>query len=141
MANHRPAQAYEQVRQLGMTRVDLILAVFDGIVRSAEQAMAKLQEQDDRAARELLARARIGLSNLAGSTAADSEPLTQNFFRLYRFAESRLAQADPRSIAEAVSALKPLREAFEAVRTEARELERGGALPPLSEPHAVRVSA
>jgi len=135
----KPVSAYEQSRALGWTRIDLILAVFDGIVRQLELARARLKANDMRAADDLLARARIGISALAGGCGGNDQ--SANFARLYDYLLRHLSQSDAGHISDALGILGTLRAGFEAVRGQARDLERQGIIAALGTQHIVHVSA
>ncbi len=134
-------QAYADNRDLGWTRINLILAVFDGIVRKLEQARVVFAGGNAAAAKDALARAQIGVAALAASVGSDGQEISANFLRLYEFVCRRLGQGDEAAIDDALRVLNPLREAFEAARLQARDLERSGVIPPLSAKPVLQASA
>jgi flagellar biosynthetic protein FliS len=137
----RPLKTYEQNRTLGWTRIDLILAVFDGILRQLELARAKVEANDVPATDDLLARARIGISALAAGAGSGGNDLSANFASLYDYVLRRLSPADAGHISEALGIMDTLRTGFRAARGQARELERQGAVAPLGTQHIVQASA
>jgi flagellar secretion chaperone FliS len=137
----KPWQAYQENRDLGWTRIDMILAVFDGIVRQLEQARADLARGDPATAKAALARAQIGIAALAAGAGSDGHEISANFLRLYEFASRLLSQGGDGHIDDALRVLSPLREGFEAVRQEARALERNGIISPLLPQPVLHTSA
>jgi flagellin-specific chaperone FliS len=133
--------AYEQTRALAWTRIDLILAVFDGISRQLELARARLEASDVPAADDLLTRARIGISALATGAGNCDNDLSASIARLYDYVLRRLSQSDAGHISEALAILGTLRAGFEGIRGQARELEREGGIAPYGTQHIVHASA
>jgi flagellar protein FliS len=137
----KPQQAYAQNRTLGWARIDMILAVFDGIMDQLKLAKARLAAGEAASAQSSLARAQLGVAALATGTGGDGHDLSADFRRLYEFVSHRLSQGDAGHIDDAFQILRTLREGFAAVQNQARELERTGAIRRPGPQHLVEMSA
>ncbi len=135
-----PYAKYQQLTP-SWTRIDMLLALYDGAVERCEQALAALERPDPAAARKLLVKTRLIVMGLASGVVADGDPLTTNLLRLYDFAQHMLGQGGVEDVRRALKVLCILREGFQKVRPEAVALERGGSIPPIDTVSAVRVLA
>lgn len=126
-----PYETYERNRASGWTRIDMLLALYDGAIARLEQAHGALARGDTREAAPLLLRTqRIVVELLGGIDLAYGE-VPRNLQRLYLFVLQALAPASPTSIAGALKVLRTLRDGLQEVRSEAVELERSGTIPPV----------
>ncbi len=114
------------------TRIDMLLALFDGGVERCEQALAALERQDHAAAKKLLIKARLIVMGLASGVIADGDPVTTTILQLYEYALHSLAQGGIEDVRGTLNVLRILREGFQKVRPEAVELERSGVIPPIN---------
>ncbi len=114
------------------TRIDMLLAIFDGGVERCEQALAALERQDHAAAKKLLIKARLIVMGLASGVIADGDPVTTTILQLYEYALHSLAQGGIEDVRGTLNVLRILREGFQKVRPEAVELERSGVIPPIN---------
>ena len=130
---------YEQNKNVGWTRIDLILALYDGILSQLERARTLLERNNPAAAGLLLARARIGIGTLAAGNTSSGE-LGAGFLRLYEFIMHCLAEPRADKVVDAIRVLHTLQEGFQAVRKEAQDLERAGVIPALDRTHALQVT-
>lgn len=113
----------------GFTRIELLLALYDKALERLEIASAALGRGEDTVARYQLAKTQLILSELASGVRVEVNPeANTNMLRLYEFATHELVKATPAAVANVQKVLRTLREGFEAVRTEANELERTGQL-------------
>ncbi len=135
-----PLDAYRQQYSPGWTRVDMLLALFDGAVERLESAAEALRRGDRPAALPLLTRAQLIVCELAGGV-DPGYPDAATFLSLYEFATSAIAEATPERVGGALRVLRTLREAFANVREEAARLEREGVLPPAGATRLVHTTA
>ncbi|MBA4065275.1 MAG: hypothetical protein C0501_16500 [Isosphaera sp.] len=126
----------------GWTRMDMLLALYDGALSRLDRAEAALAAGESAAAAGLLSRVQLILSSLASDVRPDVNPEAgANMLRLYEYAVNELRRAKVENVGNVRKVLKTLREGFEAVRTEANELERTGRLPAAAAATAVHVTA
>lgn len=114
------------------TRIDMLLALFDGGIERCEQALAALERQDHATAKKLLVKARLIVMGLASGVIADGDPVTTTILQLYEYADHALTQGGIEDVRGVRKVLGNLREGFQKVRPEAVELERRGILPPIN---------
>jgi flagellar biosynthetic protein FliS len=125
-----PYRAYQQQAQAAWLRIDLLLALYDGLIGKLEAAHAALGKKDAAAAKPLLLKARLMLAGLVSGVDPSRGELATQFLRLYEFVNHCLNLADVKSVEGALRVLRTLRESLEAIRPEAAELERSGQVPP-----------
>lgn len=138
-----PYKAYQKAEPTaGWTRIDMLLALYDGAVERLDRAAAAVKAGTPEAAVPLLARVQLIVSELAAGVRVDvDEQLGPNYLRLYEFVADRLRKPEAGRIADARKILATLREGFEAIREEARELERTGKLAPAGDLRMVHATA
>lgn len=125
------------------TRIDLLLALYDGALERLQKAEAALRQGDEAAAVPLLVRAQLIVSGLASGVRSDgtNEEMAANMLRLYEYVTHELRQPRLAGIENARKVLATLREGFETIRGEAAELERSGRLQPADRLQMVHASA
>jgi flagellar protein FliS len=123
-------QTYQKQQQsVGGTRIDLLLALFDGAIRRSIQAEDLIRAGKQPEATALLAKVQLIVSELAAGVRTDVDTTNgENLLRLYEFVVHQLSLARVESVAQARKILQTLHEGFESIRKEAVELERRGAL-------------
>lgn len=136
-----PYTAYQQQSPPCWTRIDMLLALFDGGIQRCEEAIAALERSDDRAARNLRNKARLIVCGLASGVIADDDPVTTNILRLYEYALHALGQGGIDDVRSVRKVLGILREGFQKIRPEAVALERQGVIPPIQSVSTVRALA
>lgn len=125
---------YRQYRKpeptAGWTRIDLLLALFDGALARLDKAEAALVAGDPTAALPLLVKAQLILAELAAGVRLDggNEETGTNLLRLYEYATHELRQPRLDGVRRARGVISTVRAGFEAIRDEAAELERTGRL-------------
>lgn len=113
----------------GWTRIDLLLALYDGALERLDKAEAVLKEGNTAAAVPLLSRTQLIVNALAGGVRPGvNDEMTTNILRLYDFVVRELCEPRLEAVASARKVLATLREGFESIRNEANELERAGRL-------------
>lgn len=132
-------KAYTQQQQVtSWSRIDVLLALYDGAIDRVERALAALRSGDAPGAARLLARAQaIVLELAAGVVPEAGDPSSVNLLRLYEFFARALAGGDSATLESVLKSLTTLREGFRSIRPEAVRLERSGEIPPLDGPQQV----
>jgi len=125
-----PNDAYKQRSTAGMTRVDMLLALFDSVVEQLKQAHEALAQNDSESARPFLAKAQLIVAGLASGIDPGQGELAVNSLRLYEFVSHCLHSGTVKEVEAAVKLLEILRDGFLEIRTEAVQLERAGTIPP-----------
>lgn len=136
-----PHLAYQRQSPPSWTRIDMLLALFDGGIERCEQALEAMERQDERATRNLLHKARLIVCGLASGVISDGDPVTTNILRLYEFALHVLKEGGVEEVRGVRNVLSILRDGFQKIRPEAVALEREGVIPPIQEAAMVRALA
>ena len=132
------ADHYKNRITQGWTRIDMLLALYDAMVDSLSSAEEAQAGQDEsRQTWETLRIQRLMLGILAGIN-HDYQELAWQIERLCHVVLDRISQRDFGAARRVLSILK---EAFEGIVEEARELERTGVTPRVEEDHTVNVTA
>ncbi len=127
-------KAYQTYRRpepsTGRTRIDILLALYDGAVDRLDRAEKALLAGDRAAALPLMIKAQLIVSELASGVRLEgNEEVGTNLLRLYQFVANELREPRVANVANARKILVTLREGFQAIRTEATDLERAGMVP------------
>lgn len=113
----------------GMSRIDLLLALYDGALARLGKAEMALTNGDVPVATPYLAKTQLIVSELAAGVRVDiDEQNGTNMLRLYEFVANELRTPRLANVRNAVKILTTLREGFEGVREEANRLEKDGEL-------------
>ncbi len=138
-----PYLAYRRMEDnAGWTRIDMLLSLYDGAIERLDKGAQALRDGDLQSAVSYLAKTQLILTELAAGVRMEgNEELGGNLLRLYEFAAHQLRQPQLDGIAAARKVLVTLREGFEAIRTEANNLERSGKLPPAEQTIMVHATA
>lgn len=124
-ARKQPTQA-----PIAMTRIDLLLALYDGAIERLNKARELVRAKNRTAAIPLVARTQLIVTELAAGVRLDVDPdLGTNYLRLYEFVVDRLANVREQNLADALKILKTLREGFATIREEAIAMEHRGEFP------------
>lgn len=125
----------------GWTRIDLLLALYDKALGRLDGADDALRAGDESGATTLLIKTQLILNALASGVDVSVDPERgANMLRLYEFAANEIRTPRAEGVANARKVLRTLREGFEAVRAEANELERTGAIPAAEQAQMVRAT-
>ncbi len=138
-----PYLAYRRMEDnTGWTRIDMLLSLYDGAIDRLDKGAQAVRDGNEPAAVSYLAKTQLILSELAaGVRMTGNEELGGNLLRLYEFAAHQLCQPRLDTIANARGVLVTLRDGFEAIRTEANNLERSGKLPTVEQSQMVHATA
>lgn len=114
----------------GWTRIDLLLALYDGALERLDKAEVALRTGNRLTAVPQLARTQLIVAELvAGVRLEGNEEAGTSILHLYEFVTHQLRQPRIEGIVNARKVLRTLREGFEGIRAEANELERTGQFP------------
>jgi flagellin-specific chaperone FliS len=125
-----PYRAYQQQAYSAWLRIDMILALYDGVIGKLEAARAALVKRDAAGAKKLLERARLMVAGLVSAVDPGRGEMAAQFLRLYEFVNHSLGAGDGPGVEAALKVLRTLREGLEGIRPQAAELERSGQIPP-----------
>ena len=123
-ANQGARHAYRQQQAGAWTRIDMLLALY---VR-AEETLSQLAAGAGDAAAQRLKLVRLLLGIRQGLDFQHGE-LPQNIDRLCEFIQQQALHGGPDELASAQQVLRTLREAYQAIRDEAADLEASGQIP------------
>jgi flagellar secretion chaperone FliS len=137
----KPYSDFQQNRILGLTRVDMLLALYDQAIRTVTEAREALLRNDRRGSDLLLSRSRLLVYGLAAGVDVSQGELPRNFMRLFEFVGRRIATGEPEGMDAALGILTTLQSAIQGIREEAIQLERNGAIPPIAAGHAIETTA
>jgi flagellin-specific chaperone FliS len=125
-----PYRAYQQQAYSAWLRIDMLLALYDGIIGRLEAALSALARKNATEAKPLLGKARLMLAGLVSCVDPSRGEMADQFLRLYEFVNHCLDIGDAKQVEAALRVLRTLREGLEAIRPEAAQLERSGQIPP-----------
>lgn len=136
-----PYQAYHSGRSQSPPRIEVLLQLYDGIIRMLESALKMLEGGEISAAAPLLLRTRVIVAGLAAGIDPSVGDLPKFLIRLYEFVLHSVSEGGISNVAAALRVLTTLHEGLIAIRPEALRLERDGALPPLDQQGGLRTVA
>jgi len=117
--NSYALQAYKNVKVSTASEGDLILMLFDGAIRFANQAINCINDSDIAGAHDKLVRAQDIMLELISSLNMDVGEIAQNLYQLYFFINQLLIQANVKKdgdlIQQAIKLLTELREMWHEV--------------------------
>jgi flagellar protein FliS len=135
-----PRDAYRLQYSPGWTRVDMLLALFDGSIERQEMVTASLLRGDRMTALRLLTRAELLVCELAAGVDLDYA-YADEFLRLYGIISGAITAATLTDTTGAPGLLRVMREGLATFRDEAARLERDGVLPPSAATHIESTTA
>jgi flagellar secretion chaperone FliS len=113
----------------GLSRIDLLLALYDGALARLGKAEMALTNGDVPVATPYIAKAQLIVAELAAGVRIEvDEEMGANMLRLYEFVVNELRTPRLANVRNAAKILTTLREGFEGVREEANKLEKSGEL-------------
>jgi flagellar protein FliS len=133
-------RVYQEQAKSAWLRIDLLLELYDATIAKLEAARAALATGDISTARTLLERTRLLLGGLVSILDPGRGEMANQFLRLYEFVNHALDSGRLDKVEGALQVLRTLREALEAIRPEAVELERSGRIPPADAPSSVQLT-
>jgi flagellar protein FliS len=127
-----PYRAYQQQQSLtGWSRIDMLLALYDGAIERLDKAMSLLNQGQEKAAEPLLTRVQLIVGALVTGMVENGSEIQTNLFRLYEFVLHSIRTGGVDNLRAAKNTMNTLREGFQGIRSEAVHLERSGTIPPI----------
>lgn len=125
-----PYARYSQAEPLaGMSRIDLLLTLYDAALARLDKAIMALTNGDVPVATPYMAKAQLMVAELSAGVRTDvDEQMGVNMLRLYEYVANELRTPRLVNVQNAKKVLTTLREGFEGVRDQANQLERSGQL-------------
>lgn len=113
----------------GLSRIDLLLAMYDGALGRLEKASQALTNGDVPVATPYMAKAQLIVAEMAAGVRIEvDEQMGSNMLRLYEYVANELRTPRLENVRNAMRILATLREGFEGIREDANRLEREGQL-------------
>lgn len=121
----------------GMTRVEMLISLYDRAIHHLETAAEAHAAGDSEAAINAQFDAQKMLFGIFAGLKMEESEVATNIGRLLSFAMDCLVKKD---YPPAIKVLTNLRDGFLAIREEANRLEQSGAIPTLDQSHAIEVT-
>jgi len=115
------------------TRIEMLLAAFDGIITRLERAQALLDQDETLKAQPLLLRSQQIVLALYEGIDLRYGQIPQNMQKLYLFVLTCIGMGPKIDVPGALKILNMIREGLESIRGSASEMERRGELSPVVE--------
>lgn len=132
----RGYEAYQQ-QTPSWTRIEMLIAAYDGVVSRLTKANELIVGGDEQAAQPLLVRAQRIITELYAGLDLKYGEIPENIRKIYLFALSRIGLGDELDLDAAINVITTIRAALYDIRDEAIELERNGLCHPTD--HNARV--
>src|SRR5262245_331528 len=105
-----PYQSYQHQKAFGWTRIEMLLALYDGAITRLEQACEAVARRDAQAATPLRLRAQRIVAELIAGLDLSYGDVPQNLHRLYAFVLRCIDGGTVKQLSGAVAVLQTLRE-------------------------------
>jgi flagellin-specific chaperone FliS len=128
----QPHLAYRRQAHSAWTRIEMLLAIYDGAISSLDQGITALQQADQRQYPRHHLRASQLILLLIDGLDEDHGELATRIRDLCTFCIRQIGQPSAESWTNARNVLITLREGFHSIREEGIRLEAEGAIPPLA---------
>lgn len=126
----------------GWSRIDLLLSLFDAALDRLDRIELLRSDGDLAAIPTHLTRVQYIIGHLVAGVRVDiNKEQGINMLRLYEYCLHELRRPDGAGAANARRILATLRDGFDAIREEARTLERSGQVPSVDQTRIVLASA
>ncbi len=123
--------AYRQSTATSWTRIDMLLALYDGALFATQHAKQAVRQGDATALARHQPHSQRLITELIAGVDVEQGELARNVHRLLMFCLMQTTGRSAEEWAAAVSILKQLREAFMQIRDEAARMEHSGQIPKL----------
>src|SRR5262245_12280054 len=127
----KPCESYQHHTAAGWTRIEVLLALYDGAIARIELAIDALARRDKSLATPLLLRTQRIVAELMAGLDLNYGDVPRNLHRLYGFVLRSLEIGTDVQLSAALEVMCTLREGLDGIRAEANALERSGAVPAL----------
>jgi flagellar protein FliS len=121
----------------GLTRVEMLIALYDRAILHLETAGTALAAGNSQAAINAQFDAQKMLFGIFAGLKMEESEVATNIGRLLSFAMDCLVKKD---YPPAIKVLSDLRDGFVAIQEEANRLEHSGVIPALDQSHAIEVT-
>lgn len=126
-----PLKMYRQSQQSNWTRIEMLLALYRETEISMRSSVDALQAEDQSAfAVHQVKTIKLLLAIIDGID-EKQDKLSSNVYHLCLFIFDQVSQESITGLENGLRVLITLKESFEAIETEARQLEAEGTIPPL----------
>lgn len=122
-----PYKAYQQQDTPNWTRIDMLIAAFDGVTSRLKKAGDHIKKNEEIKAQVLLVRAQRIVCELYAGINLEYGDIPKNMRRIYLFVLSKIGLGDSLDLNAAIEAMSTIRSGFLDIRDEAVKLERSGA--------------
>lgn len=123
----RALQAYQQQDTPNWSRIDMLIAAFDGVTSRLKKAGEHLKKNEELKAQVLLIRAQRIICELYAGLNLEQGEIPKKMKSIYLFVLERIGLGDKLDLEAAISAMSTIRSGFLDIRDEAVRLERSGA--------------
>ncbi len=115
------------------TRIEMLLAAFDGAIARLEQARELLERGEQFKAQPLLLRSQRIVLELYSGLDLNHGSIPENMQNLYVYVLSCIGMGPELDLPSALGVLRNIHGGLESVRDRANEMERSGDLAPVNE--------
>ncbi len=124
------------------SRMDLLLALYDGAIARLGKAEMALTNGDVPVATPYMLKAQLIVVELAAGVRTEANPeMGTNMLRLYEYVADQLRTPRLKNVQDAKNVLMTLREGFDAVRDEANRMEKAGQFVGADRQHMLAATA
>ena len=123
--------AYRQSRTFSMTRIDMLITLYQRLLQSVDEMQDALEASDDARLNSAQLNASRYIVALLDGIDPNQGEVAVNVQRLCHFALTQISEQSVDGLNAARSVLQPLCDSFCSIRDEAAELEMNGEIPPL----------
>lgn len=127
----KPHLLYRSRQANGWTRIDMLLSIYDAVIRAIDQGIASTMHVENQVPAPVTLQTQKLLLLLLEGIDPKGGQLTESATQLLVYCIERVQTGQPREWMTARKVLSGLREAFQEIREEARGLEEVGAIPRL----------
>ncbi len=124
--------AYRQSRNTSLTRIDMLIKLYNKTISTLESAKAALEVADSKAAEEHKLLAYRCLIALLDGIKPEHDEVSANTHRICLYAINQVWEGTAEQFDNAIRALSPIRDVFVTIQNEATQLELSGEIPALN---------
>jgi flagellar secretion chaperone FliS len=115
------------------TRIEMLIAAYDGTISRIEQARELLEKGETLKAQPLLLRSQRIVLELYAGVDLNGGTIPENMQKLYLFVLNCIGMGPSLDLPAAVDILRNIRSGLDSIRDQANQLERSGQLAPVNE--------
>lgn len=124
--------AYRQSRNTSLTRVDMLIKLYNKTISTIEKAKQAMDAADDIAAENHKLMAYRCLIALLDGIKPEHDDVSANTHRICLYAINQVWEGSASNFENSLKALCPIRDAFVAIRDDAVQMELSGEIPALN---------